>query len=376
MPARTDLARPRLPIDRAFTIAGFGTVVTGTLSDGSLHIGDEVEILPSGGRGRVRGLQTHKHKEDTAVPGSRTAVNISGISLDEVQRGEVVAHPGDYRPSKRLDAHFRLLPDASKSLRHNTQVKRFIGASETVARLRLLGSEELHPGSEGWLQLEPVQPVVVARGDHYILRRTSPGETLGGGVVVDPHPGRRHKRFSQDALDKLEALARGTPTDILHQAVLEVGAAPLKDALNQSNLEASEAKDALEELLASEQIFNLENDGPPGPKDLVISQVFWEGLSASALQEVERYHMLHPLRSGIPREELKSRLERRATESAHSVGERLRRAKEELKFEHRFDHVIINDRLDDAVAETIEQVSAFLSAPSKNSAGEHPESRP
>ena len=125
VPVRPDLNRPRLPIDRVFAIPGFGTVVTGTLSDGKLATGDEVEILPSGLHGRIRGLQTHKKKEEMAVPGSRTAVNISGLNMEQIQRGEVVTHPGQYRITQRLDLTFRLLPDVSTSLRHNIEVKLF-----------------------------------------------------------------------------------------------------------------------------------------------------------------------------------------------------------------------------------------------------------
>ena len=114
-PIRPDLGRPRLPVDRIFSMSGFGTVVTGTLSDGSLSVGDAVEILPSGLTGRIRGLQAHNQKEETALPGSRTAINITGLDLTQVHRGEVVTHPGQYRPSQRMDVHFRLLPDASAS---------------------------------------------------------------------------------------------------------------------------------------------------------------------------------------------------------------------------------------------------------------------
>ena len=187
-PPRQDLGRPRLPVDRVFSIAGFGTVVTGTMSDGHLQVGDEVEILPDGTHGRIRGLQTHKQKEELAIPGSRTAINISGVGLDAVKRGDVVVHPGDYQPSQRMDLRFRLLPDVSQSLKHNTEVKLFIGAAEVLARVRTLGKEEIQPGDEGWLQLEMREPIVAIRGDHYIIRRPSPGETLGGGRVVDPHP--------------------------------------------------------------------------------------------------------------------------------------------------------------------------------------------
>src|SRR5512146_766731 len=124
-PARLDLNRPRLPIDRVFSMSGFGTVVTGTLLDGQLALGDEVEIAPSGQKGRVRGLQTHKKKEDHAVPGSRTAVNISGIDTESVRRGEMLIRPNQYQPTRRIDAHFRLLKDVSSSLKHNSEVKFF-----------------------------------------------------------------------------------------------------------------------------------------------------------------------------------------------------------------------------------------------------------
>jgi selenocysteine-specific elongation factor len=311
-PARPDLRRPRLPIDRVFSIPGFGTVVTGTLSDGRLEVGEEVEILPSAKRGRVRGLQTHKRKGNFAVPGSRTAVNIAGLPLEEVQRGEVVAHPGNYRPTRLLDVHFRLLPDASSAVKHNIEVKFFIGAAEVVARLRLLGVEELHPGEQGWLQLELAAPVVAVRGDRYILRRPSPGETLGGGFVVDPFPKRRHKRFSSETLAALQSLAQGTPEEVLLQALAALGAAPLKDVVARSNLEAKDAALAAQSLLASGQLVVLDGgETAPGAlpaEALVTSRTYWEQLARQINSEVAGYHATFPLRPGMPREELKSRL--------------------------------------------------------------------
>jgi selenocysteine-specific elongation factor len=309
-PPRPDLGRPRLPVDRVFTIAGFGTVVTGTLSDGSLHIGDEVEILPSGLHGRVRGLQTHKRKEDIAVPGSRTAVNISGINVDQIQRGNIIAHLGDYQPSRRIDVSFRLLLDASQSLKHDSQVKLFLGAAEVVARIRLLGSEELLPGEDSWLQLELEEGLIAVRGDRYILRRPSPGETLGGGIVVDSHPKGRHKRFSAEELARLDALALGTPAEILLQAMLALSAASLQEVITRSNLDTITAETAFQELLKTGQILGLNNSsqGLISPQDLITSKGYWDQLSLRAVTEVEDYHKTYPLRRGIPREELKSRL--------------------------------------------------------------------
>lgn len=311
-PPRPDLGRPRLPVDRVFTIAGFGTVVTGTLTDGQLRTGEEIEILPSGKRGRVRGLQTHKKKEEIAVPGSRTAVNISGVTVDQIKRGDVVAHSDDFRSTGRIDAQFRLLPDVIKSVKHNTEVKLFIGAAEVVARLRLLGTEELMPGETGWLQMESKQKIFAVRGDRFILRRPSPSETIGGGVVVDSHPKGRHKRFSAETLSRLEALARGTPADVLLQALLSLGAAPLKDVIAQSNLNQMAVAEALDELLANRQLLFLPKSEMATEKvhsnELVISKGYWDQLSSSVIRAVENYHIDHPLRKGMPREELKSRL--------------------------------------------------------------------
>jgi selenocysteine-specific elongation factor len=308
-PARPDLRRPRLPVDRVFTMPGFGTVVTGTLSDGRLKVGDDVEILPSRLHGRVRGLQTHKHKEDEALPGGRTAINISGVNHDQVLRGDVIAHPGTYKTTQRMDVRFRLLPDVSQPLKHNDEVKFFIGAAEVVARVRLLGLEALEPGTTGWLQLELSQPVVAVRGDRYILRRPSPGETLGGGAVIDPAPKGRHKRFASEVLTRLETLARGTPGEVLLQALNALGLATWGDVSVRSNLEASAIQAALDELAASGQIVNFERAAPPYQKnDLVTSQATWDALANRAVGEVAAYHKTYPLRLGLPREELRSRL--------------------------------------------------------------------
>jgi selenocysteine-specific elongation factor len=311
-PARPDYGKPRLPIDRVFSIAGFGTVVTGTLSDGQLQVGDEVEILPQRIKGRVRGLQSHKRKEDIAVPGSRTAVNISGVNIEQVLRGNVLIHPRDYQTTARFDAKFRLLPDASTSLHHNTEVKLYIGAAEVVGRVRLLGSEELNPGETGWIQLETGEQVVVVRGDRYILRRPSPGETLGGGIVLDPHPKGRHKRFAVDTMLRLEALEAGTPAEVLQQSLHTAGAAPLKDIVARSNLDNLSAVAAIGELTESGVLVFLESylSSLPAPTAdvLVTTQGYLDQQAPHAIKELSDYHQHYPLRRGMPREELKSRM--------------------------------------------------------------------
>jgi len=308
-PPRPDLGRPRLPIDRVFTMPGFGTVVTGTLTDGSFRVNDDLEILPGGLRGRIRGLQSHNRKEETAFPGSRTAVNISGLDVDQVQRGNVVSLPGKYRPARMLDVQFRLLPDASGPLKHNSEVKFFLGTSEVVGRTRLLGSEELKPGDSGWLQLELREPVVALRGDRYILRRPSPGETLGGGVVVDPTPSRRHKRFDEGILQRLGAYLQGSPADILFQASQASGPAPIREVVVRARLEESQASQAVDELLSSGQLVALEPGKTTARSEgLVSTRDYWVRITGQMNQYLEDYHKTYPLRRGMPKEELKSRL--------------------------------------------------------------------
>ena len=307
-PPRPDLGRARLPVDRVFTIAGFGTVVTGTLVDGRLKLGEEIELQPSGQRGRIRGLQTHKKKEQSAVPGSRTAVNISGLDVDQIRRGEVLAHPGRYRDARLLDVHFKLLADAAGPLRHSAEVKFFTGSAEVLARVRLLGVEELQPGSQGWLQLELREPVVAVRGDRYILRRPSPSETLGGGAVVDPQP-KRHRRFDEATIAALESLLKGSPAEVLASAFQALGIASLKDAAARSRLETEPAAEALKALVESGQLVLLEAGDPAPQADLLAALApTWQTLREKAQREVEAYHKANPLRRGMPREELKSRL--------------------------------------------------------------------
>ena len=306
-PSRPDLGRPRLPIDRVFSMPGFGTVVTGTLTDGALSLGDEVEILPGGRKGRVRGLQTHKKKEERSAPGSRTAVNISGVALEEIQRGEVVVRPDQYQPTRRADVRLRLLKDISAPLEHASEVKVFLGTAETIANVRVLGAQELAPGQEGWVQLELRDPLVAVRGDRLILRRPSPGETLGGGILVDPQPKGRHKRFDEAVLKSLESLVGGSPADVLLEAALALGAAPVKDVIARSRLESDPAESALKELLGNGQLINLE-EGAWKMDGMVMPASQWNALQEKTLQIVAEYHKSFPLRKGVPREELKSKL--------------------------------------------------------------------
>jgi selenocysteine-specific elongation factor len=208
-----------------------------------------------------------------------------------------------------VDARLRLLNDISAPIKHNSEVKLFVGASETIATLRLLGTEEIKPGDEGWIQLELRDPIVAVRGDRYILRRPSPGETLGGGSIVDPQPRGRHKRFDNEILKSLEALSHGTPSEILFEAALASGAAPISEIINRSTLETTTAEAALQELIGTHSLLILEEGTPTTTSDLLaIALPHWKTVRGKTLQALEAHHKTYPLRRGIPREELKSRL--------------------------------------------------------------------
>jgi len=299
-PHRPDIGRPRLPIDRTFTLPGFGTIVTGTLSNGQLSVGDPITILPQGINGRIRGLQTHKQSEEIAQPGSRTAVNISGVSVDQINRGNVLVHPDTYHPTKMLDVHCKLLPDAGSPLKHNTEVKFFLGSAEIMGRVRLLGVEELVPGESAFIQVMLQEPVAALRGDRFIIRRPSPPATIGGGQIVDPNPSRRHKRFNQQRIGELEQLLGGTPDEILLQAAQSAFTISVANLIEVSGFEHQTAKESIHQLLGQGKLIALKGN------QLLIAADIFSALESRIVADLAAYHEKHPLYIGMPREQLKS----------------------------------------------------------------------
>ena len=301
LPQRADYNQPRLPIDRVFTISGFGTVVTGTLLGGSLRIGDDIELQPTGLPGRVRGLQSYKQAVDVAYPGSRVAVNISGVEKRAVSRGHVLAHPGQIQPTRLVDVYFHHLPDASRPLKHNAEVKVFSGAAEASAHVRLLNDEILSPGSEGWLQLRLDEHLPISCGDRYIIRYPSPAETIGGGVVVEPRPRRRWKRFHEQTINQLMTLMQGTPGQRLAQAAEGKEPIKLTNLQKQVGYSDAELQTAIEEALAENLLVELSHG-------LFMAMTSYTALQRTIADLLVAFHNAEPLRLGMPREELRSRV--------------------------------------------------------------------
>ena len=308
MPERIDTGKPRLPIDRAFTVAGFGTVVTGTLLGGALEVGQEVELLPDGIRARVRGIQSHGRKSERGLPGARTAVNLSGIERDAITRGDVLTTPGWLEPTLIVDARLRLVPDAPGPLEQNDPIDLFIGAAEALGNVTLLDAERLLPGEEGWVQIRLAQAIATAAGDRFIIRQPSPSLTIGGGRIIDPHP-RRHRRFRSEVIQALETKATGTPAERLLEA-LATGPAELRAIGERLEIDLNEARTLVGEAVDADDVVVL---GPgtaePLAPNRLIARADWVARgAASVVQLLADFHSRQPLRRGMPREEVKSRV--------------------------------------------------------------------
>ncbi len=287
--SRPDLGRPRLPVDRVFTMTGFGTVVTGTLVEGTLSVGDELEVMPRGRIVRVRGLQQHNRKVEAAAPGSRVAANLSGVEKHELARGDVLARPGTLSTTRRVDAGVRVLASAPQPLRHGADLLLHTGTAEVACRVVVLDGDLVEPGARGWVQLYLERPIAVGARDRFILRVPSPAVTIAGGRIIDVTP-RRHARHDSMARESLERRAAG---DVLQEELRKYPRGVTVAAL----LRATMAPEADVAALDARHI-----------GDWLYDSAAWEAIATRAARELKTYHGAHPLRPGMAREELRSRL--------------------------------------------------------------------
>jgi selenocysteine-specific elongation factor len=298
---RRDIGKPRLPIDRVFTIAGSGTVVTGTLIDGSLVVGQEVEALPAGLKSRIRGLQTHKAQLSVVRPGTRVAVNLVGLDSSDLKRGNVLTNPGWLLPTDILDARLRTLSQLSRPLQHNLEVSFHTGSVEAMARLRLLENEEVRPGDTTWVQFILDEPLAMTNNDHYIIR--SPMDTLGGGIIIDSHP-KRHPRFRSEIVENLKTRGEGKLEEMLLAALKAKQPQEQAKLLIQSNIAPEIAREALEYLIQQGKIISLGE----GDKSLLFTDSVWKQITDDIAAMVQDFHRKYPLRIGISKAEIGSKL--------------------------------------------------------------------
>ena len=303
-PPKRDIGRPRLAIDRVFTVAGFGTVVTGTLVDGSFRVGQEVEIVPGGLRSRIRGLQTHGEKVEEATPGSRTAINLVGLAADALTRGQVVTLPGTLVPTTALDVHVRALPSLRHPIRHNARVSFHSGASEVWGKIRLLDQDELGAGKDGWAQIRLDGPVAVLKGDLFVIRDAN--DTLGGGQVVDARA-RRHRRRDQTTLETLLMLQEGSPQEALLTALAQRQPIEVRALLKLVDVAEGDARTTLTELVAKGEVIALGGTAL-GEGSVLFARAGFAALREKAQKAISSYCREHPLRRAMAKEELRSRL--------------------------------------------------------------------
>ncbi|OGP94193.1 MAG: selenocysteine-specific translation elongation factor [Deltaproteobacteria bacterium RBG_16_54_18] len=294
----------RLPIDRVFSMKGFGTVVTGTLLAGQVTTGEAVTILPPGITAKVRGIQVHGEKAEQAVAGQRTAINLQGIEKSSLERGEVLLHPGTVEVTKLLDAEVIYLAHAPRPLKNGAMLRFHTGTSYQMATLYLLGINELKPGEHGYAQIRLQHPVVALPNDRFVLRGSSQIQTIGGGIILDAHP-QRHKRFKGDIIPQLEALKHGSPAGVLGLHIRKAGnrGVELKRLVGLTNIPPAVVSAAVQELLSRREVIKFDREA-----ERVIDAELFMQLAQQMTATMEQYHAENPLKPGIAKEELKSKL--------------------------------------------------------------------
>jgi selenocysteine-specific elongation factor len=290
----------RLPVDRVFTLHGFGTVVTGTLVSGAIGVGEELEALPSGRRARARGIQVHGAAVERAEAGSRTAVNLAGVEVTDLERGDVLGRPGTLRSTFILDVELALLP-GEKPLRDQARLRVHLASAERLARVRLPGRPALEPGGRTLAQLRLEAPAVAGRGDRLVLRAYSPPTTVGGAVVLDPRPAGR--RISTEAARlRLEALRAATIAEAARLFVAESGAHGVALPELAARVTCPEAE--LRAALGADAEVDLLGRDPA----VAVARATLASLAAASLEALRSFHAENPLQPAMPLEKLRGRV--------------------------------------------------------------------
>ncbi|HOU04171.1 MAG TPA: selenocysteine-specific translation elongation factor [Smithellaceae bacterium] len=306
IPEKNDCGIFRLPVDRVFTMKGFGTVVTGTLISDSISVGEDVLILPEEINTRIRGIQVHNQPTQEATAGQRTAINLQGIEKESLQRGDVLARYGTIVPSIRLDVYIDYLKNNAKSLKNRTLTRLHTGTSEIIARVILIEKDELAPGEKGFAQLILEKKDVVVTGDRFVLRSYSPITTIGGGLIIDPLPP-KHKRLNKKVIEELATLLNGTLPKKIEVILERAGFAGtnLRHLVFRLGTNAKNIKEALQSILSQKSALITDKE-----ETNIISASFYEKLAQSAAEIISQYQKKNPLREGISKEELKASLGR------------------------------------------------------------------
>jgi len=303
VPERSLSSLFRLPVDRVFTMKGFGTVITGSLISGRVQVGDTVMIYPSMITSKVRGIQVHNQGVTMAEAGQRTAINFQGLEKAAIKRGEMLALPGTLKPSFMVDLQLQYLASNKKPIKNRTRVRFHTGTSEIIGNLVLLDSEELSPGEKAAVQLRLDEPVCLVKDDRFVIRSYSPVRTIGGGQVLNPIPP-KHKRFKADVVLGLQSLAERSTEEMIAYVIDQTGhaGAAFSDLVLMTNITEKSLEQQLQALLSRKTVLLVDRDSR-----IYMHTNSFQQLRQNLTEHLERYHRTNPLKAGMPKEELKSK---------------------------------------------------------------------
>ena len=292
----------RLNIDRVFSIKGFGTVVTGTLIEGKISVDDDLVIYPKELPTKIRSIQVHGESVDTAYAGQRTAINISNVKVEEIERGDVLASVNSLEEAMMLDVKLSIVKHMNIGLKHWDRLRLYHGTREILCRAVPLEVEEINPGESGFVQLRLEESIVAKKGDKFVVRRYSPMETIGGGVIVDTNP-RKHKRFDKNVIEALAVKEKGELTDILEEYIKanSKNYPNIKDIMSYSGENEANIKEALNKLIEENKIVAINN--------MYMHSIQYNNLKEVLLKTLQDYHKKFRLRKGMVKEETRSKTE-------------------------------------------------------------------
>ena len=292
----------RLNIDRVFSIKGFGTVVTGTLIEGKISVDDDLVIYPKELPTKIRSIQVHGESVDTAYAGQRTAINISNVKVEEIERGDVLASVNSLEEAMMLDVKLSIVKHMNIGLKHWDRLRLYHGTREILCRAVPLEVEEINPGESGFVQLRLEESIVAKKGDKFVVRRYSPMETIGGGVIVDTNP-RKHKRFDKNVIEALAVKEKGELTDILEEYIKanSKNYPNIKDIMSYSGENEANIKEALNKLIEENKIVAVNN--------MYMHIIQYDKLKEVLLKTLQDYHKKFRLRKGMVKEETRSKIE-------------------------------------------------------------------
>ena len=305
LPERKYSAIFRLPVDRVFSMKGFGTVITGTLTSGSINVGDDIMVYPRRVISKVRGIQVHSSGVDTAGPGTRTAINFQGLDKESVNRGDILSSPDTLIESYMVDAHFHYLKSNGKPAKNRTRVRFHSGTSEILGYLILIDREELLPGDEAPVQFRLESPVCCIKDDRYVIRSYSPIKTIGGGAILNP-ASQKHKMFDKTVIQGLENLLLEDNEQTIafflslkgHQGV------SFSDLRVMTNIPDKKLTASLQKMLARQQIVQTDKE-----KQMYVDGAFFDAFKEKIIQKLKVFHADNPLKEGMPTQELKSKFQ-------------------------------------------------------------------